>query len=187
MLCKIEELEKGSQSKSSRLKDKNREKMKLVAKNARELYSFRTKIFNEIKKEKGEYVKDKKEIKGTKKLILHRPEEELKDLIKNIEEDADLENEFYPNSVRTKLLEFLNSVINKKNNSEEEAKRVYVNNFLVYKQELKNRSLHDGSRFQRIKKFINGAEYLIFGPLFSPEQESKTLDIATGGYDEYQN
>ena len=187
MLSKIEELEKGSQSKSSRLKDKNREKMKLVAKNARELYSFRNKIFNEIKKEKGEYVKDKKEIKGTKKLILHRPEEELKDLIKNIEEDADLENEFYPNSVRTKLLEFLNSVINKKNNSEEEAKRVYVNNFLVYKQELKNRSLHDGNRFQRIKKFINGAEYLIFGPLLSPEQESKTLDIATGGYDEYQN
>ena len=118
---------------------------------------------------------------------MHRTEEELKDLIKNIEEDTDLENEFYPNSVRTKLLEFLNSVINKKNNSEEEAKRFYVNNFLVYKQELKNRRLHDGSRFQRIKNFINGAEYLIFGPLFSPKQESKTLDIATGGYDEYQN
>ena len=180
MLSKIEELEKRSQSKSSRLKDKNGEKIKLVAKNARELYNFRNKIINEIKKERGGYVKDNKEIKGTKKLILHRPEEELKDLIKNIEEDTDLENEFYPNSVKKSLLEFLNSLINKKINMEEDAKRVYVNNFLAYEQELENRRLHDGSRSQRIKNFINGADYIIFGPLFSPEQESKNLDIATG-------
>ena len=52
MLSKIEELEKRSQSKSSRLRDKNREKMKLVAKNVRELYNFRNKIINEIKKRK---------------------------------------------------------------------------------------------------------------------------------------
>ena len=134
MLSQIEELEKGSQSKSSRLKDKNREKMKLVAKNERELYNFRDKIINKIRKERGEYVKDNKEIRWTKKLILHIPEEELKDLIKNIEEDTDLGNEFYVDSVRTKLLEFLNSAISKKTNSEEEAKRVYVNNFLAYKQ-----------------------------------------------------
>ena len=72
--------------------------------------------------------------------------------------------------------------MNKKIYSEEEAKRVYVNNFLAYKQELENRRLHDGSRSQRIKNFIGGAEYIIFGHLFSPEQESKKLDIATGGY-----
>ena len=100
ILSKIEELAKRSQSKSSQLKDKNREKMKLVANNATELYNFRNKIINEIKKEKGEYVKHNKEIKGIKKIILHRPEEELKDLIKNIEEDTDLENEFYLKIVR---------------------------------------------------------------------------------------
>ena len=178
MLSKIGELGKRSQIKSSGLKDKNREKMKLVAKNARELCNFR----NKIKKEIREYVKDNKEIKETQKLILHRPEE-LKDLIKNIEEDTDLENEFYLNSARTKLLKFLNNVINEKTNSEEDAKRIYVNNFLAYKQELENRRLHDGSRSEMIKKFINDAEHIILGPLFSPEQEIKKLYIAAGGDD----
>ena len=74
--------------------------------------------------------------------------------------------------------------INKKINREKEAKKVYVNNFLAYIQELENRKLHDGSRSQRIKNFTNSAEYIIFGPLLSPERKSKKLDIATGGYDE---
>ena len=34
------------------------------------------------KKKRREYVKDSERIKSGKKLILHRPEEELKDLIK---------------------------------------------------------------------------------------------------------
>ena len=38
-----------------------------------------------------------------------------------------------------------------------------------------------------MKNFIesdNGVEYIIFEPLFCPEQESKKLDIGTGGEDE---
>ena len=111
ILTKIKELEIRSESKCSCLKDENRNKMKLVAKNARELYNFRNEIINTIKKEiREETAKDKK----IKKLKLHRPEEELIELITNIEEDTDLKNEFYPNNARIKLLEFLNKVINKK-------------------------------------------------------------------------
>ena len=157
-------------------------------KNARDVYNFRNKIINEIKKEKGEYVEDNEVINGTEKLIPHRPEEDIRNLISNIANDTDLENEFYLNNAKTKLLEFLNYVINKKINSKEEASKLYVNNFLGYKQELENKRLHEGSRSQSIKKFIEDAEYIedaecnIFGILFSPEQESKKLDPATGGY-----
>ena len=66
--------------------------MQNVTKNAKGIYNFRNKIINEIKKKRREYVKDSERIKSGKKLILHRPEEELKDLIKNIEEDTDLKN-----------------------------------------------------------------------------------------------
>ena len=154
MPSKIEELEIRSQSKSSRLKDKNRNKMKLVANNASRLHDLRNKIINEIKRERGKYVENNKETELIKKLLLHRPEEELKGLIKNIQGDTNLKIEFYSNSARTKLLEFLNDVINKKINSGKEGKRVYVNNFLTYKQELENKKLHDGSRSQRIKNFL---------------------------------
>ena len=81
------------------------------------------------------------------------------------------------------MQEFLNKVINKGINSAEEAKKVYMNNFFDYIQESKNKNLHDESRAKRIKHFINDAEYIIFGPLFSPEKESRKLYIATGGYD----
>ena len=61
MLTKIKELEIRSESKCSCLKDENRNKMKLVAKNARELYNFRNEIINTIKKEiREESEKDKK-------------------------------------------------------------------------------------------------------------------------------
>ena len=114
---KVEELEKRSKSTSGRLKDENRDKIKLVAKNAWDIYDFRKKIINEIKKEIGRYDKDNEEIKSDKELKLHRSGEELIELITNIEEDTDLKNDIYPNSERTKLLEFLNKVINKKINS----------------------------------------------------------------------
>ena len=114
---KVEELEKRSKSTSGRLKDENRDKIKFVAKNAWDIYDFRNKIINEIKKEIGRYDMDNEEIKSDKELKLHRSEEELIELITNIEEDTDLKNDIYPNSARTKLLEFLNKVINKKINS----------------------------------------------------------------------
>ena len=167
MANKIEELEIRSQNKGSRLKDKNRNKMKLVANNKKRLYDFRNKIINKIKRERGKYVENNKETELINKLVLHRPEEKLEGLIKNIQEDTDLKNEFSSNSARSKLLEFLNDVIDKIINSEKEAKRVYVNNFLTYKQELENKKLHDGSRSQRIKNFINYAEYIIFSTLFN--------------------
>ena len=117
MLMKVEELAKRSKSTSGRLKDENRDKIKFVAKNAWDIYDFRNKIINEIKKEIGRYDMDNEEIKSDKELKLHRSEEELIELITNIEEDTDLKNDIYPNSARTKLLEFLNKVINKKINS----------------------------------------------------------------------
>ena len=150
--------------------------MKLVAKNAKKLYNFRNEIINTIKKEIGdESEKDKK----IEELALHRPEEDLIELITNIEEDTDLKDEFYPNNARIKLLKFLNNVINKKINSEEEAKKVYENNFHAYKKELESKNVYSESRSKRIKKFIDDAEYIIFGPLFNPKKESEKLDIAT--------
>ena len=38
-------------------------------------------------------------------------------------------------------------------------------------------------RSDRIKNFISGAKYIIFGPLFNPKQESEKLYTSTGGYD----
>ena len=75
-------------------------------------------------------------------------------------------------------------MINKKINSEEKAKKAYVNNFLAYKKELESRNLQKESRSKRIKMFIDDAEYIIFGPLFSPEKEK--LGTATGGQDDLQ-
>ena len=100
---------------------------------------------------------------------LHRPEEESEDLIKNIEKDIDLNKENIIKNIRTKLLKFLNEVINKKINSEE-AKKASVNDFFAYKQELESKKLHDGSRASRMKNFIHGVEYIIFGLLLSPEK-----------------
>ena len=187
MLVQIAELKKRFESKSGRLADDNRKKKKIADKNAMDIYNIRNKIINDLKKEMRGYVKDSEGIKRAKKLILHRPEEELKDLIKNIENDTDLKKEVYPNSARTKLLEFLNNVINKKINSKEEVEKVYVNNFLAYKQELEGKNLRDKSRAKGIKNFINDAEYIVFGPLFFPEQESKKLDIAARGVDDLIN
>ena len=61
-----------------------------MAASARGLYDFTNKIINEIKKEIGEESKETKEDGKIKKLKLHRSEEELIKLMKDIEEDDDL-------------------------------------------------------------------------------------------------
>ena len=53
LLSKIEELEKTFKSTSARLRDDNREKIKVVAKNTRDIHNFRDKMINTIKKRNG--------------------------------------------------------------------------------------------------------------------------------------
>ena len=77
MLSKIEQLEKRSKSASGRLRDDNREKMNVVAKNASDIYNFRNKIISTNKKEMGKHIyEDEKKVDlddllyaGVKKLI----------------------------------------------------------------------------------------------------------------------
>ena len=59
-----------------------------------------------------------------------------------------------------------------------------MDSFSAYKKDLESKNLHSESRSQRIKTFINDAEYIIFGPLFSPEKENQKHGIATGGKDD---
>ena len=126
----------------------------------------------------GEESKEERKIEG---LRLHKPEEEFIKLIKDIEEDIDLDKDNNIKSKKNNVLEFLNSIKNKKIKDNINAKSNYLK-FLDYKESLGK--TQNGSRAYRIKSFIKGAEYIIFGPLFNPKQESEKLDIATGGYDE---
>ena len=146
-----------------------------MAENARGLYNFRSKIIDDIEKEIGEKSKETKEDEKTEELKLHRPEEELMKLIKDIEEDNDLDRDNNIKSKKNNLLEFLDSIKNKKIN-EEIIKSNYLK-ILNYKESLG--ITQNGSRADRIKNFINDAEYIIFGPLFNLK-----LDIATGGQDD---
>ena len=134
-----------------------------MATNARDIYNFRNKIINDIKKEIGE---ETREDGKNKELRLHRSEEELIDLIKDVGNDDDLDKDNNIKSRKNNLLEFLNSIKNKKINDEINAKCNYFK-FLNYKESLGR--TQNGSRADRIKSFINGAEYIIFGPLFNPK------------------
>ena len=152
------------------------EKKENVAANARGLYDFRNKIINKIKKEIGEESKETKEDGKIEKLKLHRSEEELLKLTKDIEEDDDLDKGNNIKYRKNNLLKFLNSIKIKEISDENNAKSDYLN-FLKYKESLGR--TQNGSRADRIKNFINRAEYIIFGPLFNPK-----LDIATGEEDD---
>ena len=102
MLKKIEELDKRANNKSSRLTDKNRKKNEYLVKNARSFYNFRNKIIDDIEKEIGKKSKKNKERERTEGLKLHRAEEELTELIKNIQEDddSDKDNNIKPKKTR---------------------------------------------------------------------------------------
>ena len=55
--------------------------MKKMSKNARDIYDFKNKIINDIKKKIGEdteYAEGTEKIKDTEELILHRSKEEIK-------------------------------------------------------------------------------------------------------------
>ena len=69
--------------------------MENLFKNRTDLYDFRNNIINEIEKEIGET----EETEETEKLRLHRPEEKLINLIKNIENDNDLDKD---NTIKSK-------------------------------------------------------------------------------------
>ena len=75
--------------------------MKILAENARGLYNFRNKIIDEIEKEIGEESKEGRKIEEVR---LHRPEEELIELIKDIEEDIDLNKDNDIKSKKNNLL-----------------------------------------------------------------------------------
>ena len=141
-----------------------------------EVYDFRNKIINKIKKEIGEESKETKEDGKIEKLKLHRSEEELLKLTKDIEEDDDLDKGNNIKYRKNNLLKFLNSIKIKEISDENNAKSDYLK-FLKYKESLGR--TQNGSRADRIKNFINRAEYIIFGPLFNPK-----LDIATGEEDD---
>ena len=81
----------------------NRKKMKYVAENARDIYNFRNKTIDDIKKEIGEGSKEDRKIE---ELRLHRPEEELIKLIKDIKEDIDLDKDNNIKPKKNNLLEF---------------------------------------------------------------------------------
>ena len=63
--------------------------MKNLSENARDLSNFRNKTINEMEKD----IEETKETEETEELRLHRPEEELKKLIKDNENDNDLDND----------------------------------------------------------------------------------------------
>ena len=63
-----------------------------------------------------------------------------------------------------------------------------MKNIFGYKKALKREKIYRGSRSNRVKQFIDsdkGAEYIVFGPLFSQEiePEREKLDVAQGGED----
>ena len=110
MVIKTDELEK--RSNSSRLKDDNREKMKNVSKNARDIYNFGNKIINSIKKERGEDVEDIKNVEYAKESIIHRPEKDIENLINSIKLDNEMHNDESKKYIKENLLEFLNNIKN---------------------------------------------------------------------------
>ena len=180
MLIKIEELDKSANNKSSRLTDKNRKKIENLVKNARSFYNFRNKIIDDIEKEIGKKSKKIKERERTEGLKLHRAEEELTELIKNIQEDDDSDKDNNIKPKKNSLLNLLSKIKNKEINDKSNGKSNYLK-FFDYKESLGK--TNNNSRADRIKNFINDAEYIIFGPLFNPLQEIKNLDTATGGED----
>ena len=54
---------------------------------------------------------------------LHRPKEELEDLIKRIEDDKDLDNDEQTNIMTKKLLSFLNDIMTKKIKNKKRCKK----------------------------------------------------------------
>ena len=104
-------------------------------------------------------------------------------MIEKIEKDEELEKDKHITAKRNKPLKFLYDMIAKNIDNEEDARKYYLKDIFDYKKELSKGRVNTGGRPQRIKGFINDIEYIVFGPLFSPEEEIKKFDIATGGYD----
>ena len=116
---------------------------------------------------------------------MHRPKKELEDLIKKIEKDTDFENDERIKIMRKNLLNFLNNIVTEKINNREDGKDAYLKNIFDYKKALKREKIYSSTGTQRMTGFIEinkGAEYIIFGPLFSSEiePESKKRDVAQG-------
>ena len=74
----------------------------------------------------------------------------------------------------------MNDIASEKINNKKEAEEVYLKDIFEYKKVLERQKIYPNSRTQRMKRFIEKAEYILFGPLLL---ESEKLDIATGGYD----
>ena len=125
---------------------------------------------------------------------LHRPKNELDDLIERIKSDTDLHSDESIKPMRKTLLNFLDNIVTGKIDNEKDAKKEYLTNIFGHVTKLKRKKIYKGSRSQRMLGFINGdygAAYIVFGPLFSSKKdmdsESEKFDTAMGGKSESES
>ena len=161
----IDELEKkiNVNRTGPKLKNKNKKAIEEVIKNPKQLYKTRNNIINAFGGT------EEKELNFD---WLHRPKGELEELIKKIDSDDDLKLDSTKKTMQKDLKDFLNYIMTGKIDNIKDAKKEYLERIMDYKIALKKQKVHKKCRAQRLLKFIESAEYSIFG-FMSLTQEKK--------------
>ena len=147
--------------------------MKAVAKNAGDIYNFRNKIINTIKKEMAKHIDEAEK------------EVDLDDLLYNginklieLKNEYDSENEKFKKDHNIKkgrdaLERFIDNTLDGKFTDKKDLLQEYLEKVKPYKDKLENKQRYSGSNFSKLLEYIQRIEFAVFGK----------LDIATDGQD----
>ena len=136
--------------------------MKTVSKNARDIYNFRNKIINNIKKETGERIDEKEEMESLDDL-LYAGAEKLRQLKNEYDnEDKKFNEDNRVKNGREALKNFTNDILDEKF-TKKKLIREYLKKIKPYKDKLKDKQKYAGSNFDKLLGYIERIEFAVFG------------------------
>ena len=99
---------------------------------------------------------------------MHRPKNELENVIEKIKSESDLNVIIDKKKIALSDREsFLNDIVTGKMNNKYDAKQEYLNKIQEDEDLLKSKKYCEGGKTWKLLDIINDVKYIVFGPTFS--------------------
>ena len=147
---------------------------KKVSKNAENLFEKRNKIINAFDDGIFPFAKDvqKKETKEVNLDWMHRPKNQLQNVIENIKSDSDLNVIIAKKKIALSDMEYvLNDIVTEKINNKYDAKQEYLKKIQDDEHLLRSRKYRKGGKNWKLLDIIDDVKYIVFGPDFPSEEK----------------
>ena len=121
----------------------------------------------------------KKETKEVNLGWMHRPKNELENVIKKIRPDTDLNVIIDKKKIALSDIEgFLNDIITGKINNKYDAKQEYLKKIQDDKHLLRSKKYRKGVKTWKLLNIIDGLKYIVFGLILpTDEKQSEIIDV----------